>query len=134
MILSNKDEVHYERVIGADHDLYTKMIFVIKSQEIYEKAIECVENYSNFLKEVNNIRESIGGYTIKQAIFIIVNIYRAHEEDDCNELIPSWHKTLNDSLETLKNVDDKNQSIYDYIGYAEYFLSDMPLLKIYSIA
>jgi hypothetical protein len=40
-------------------------------------------------------------YNLKQIIYIVDNIYRAHEEDGFNELIPSWHKALNDCLSII---------------------------------
>ena len=106
------------------------MIFGIKSEEIYQKAIREVENYSKFMREVNSLNENNNKYTVKQAIYIIENIYRAHEEDGYNELIPSWHEALVESLKTLKNNPIQNQDIEDYIGYAEYLLSDMQILKL----
>ena len=69
-------------------------------------------------------------YTVKQAIYIIENIYRAHEEDGFNELIPSWHEALVKSLDTLKNVSEKDETVEDYIGYGEYLLEEMPLLTL----
>ena len=49
------------------------------------------------MKENNN-QENVHNYTVKQAIYIIENIYRAHEEDGFNELIPSWEKALKPAL------------------------------------
>ena len=109
------------------------MIFGIKSKEIYQKAIKEVENYASFMKEVNNINENTERYTIKQAIYIIENIYRAHEEDGFNELIPSWHEALNNCLIVLKNTPDKNQTILDYIQYGEYLIDDMQLLELHEL-
>ncbi len=133
IILSKNDMVHYDRAIGADGEMFTKMIFGIKSEEIFKKAIMEVENYSKFMKEVNTLKESTQIYTVKQAIYIIENIYRAHEEDGYNELIPSWHAALIKSLKTLRLVAHPNQTINDYIEYCEYLLDDMPVLKIYKL-
>lgn len=127
------DFVHYERPIGENREIFTKMIFGIKSEDIFQKAIKEVENYASFMREVNNITESTGHYTIKQTLFIIENIYRAHEEDGFNELIPSWHKALIDSLNVLNNTPNKNQTIYDYIQYGEYLLDDMQILKLHKL-
>ena len=127
------DFVHYERPIGENREIFTKMIFGIKSEDIFQKAIKEVENYASFMREVNNITEGTGHYTIKQALFIIENIYRAHEEDGFNELIPSWHKALIDSLNVLNNTPNKNQTIYDYIQYGEYLLDDMQILKLHKL-
>jgi hypothetical protein len=130
IVLSNNDKVHYDRAIGSEGEMFTKMIFGIKNDEIFQKAIAEVENYGKFMKEVNSIKEDIQTYSIKQSIYIIENIYRAHEEDGFNELIPSWYEGLNKSLDTLKLVENPSQTILDYIDYAEYLLDDMQVLKI----
>lgn len=132
--LSKIDKVHYDRPIGSNGEIYTKMIFGIKNEEIFNKAIKEVENYGSFMKEVNKINESINTYTIKQAIYIIENIYRAHEEDGYNELIPSWHEALIKSLNTLKNTSIKDETIEDYISYCEYLLEDMQVLQIHELS
>ena len=129
--LSNNDIVHYERPIGPDRDIFEKMIYGIKSEEIFNKAIAAVENYSSFMKDVNTINEGIKIVNIKQAFYIINNIYRAHEEDGFNELIPSWHNALIQSLSILKSVNNPEKNIIDYIRYAEYLLDDMQLLKLH---
>lgn len=133
LILSKKDEVHYERAIGIEKELYEKMIFGIKSEELYQKAIESVENYSQFLNDVNKLNENINMYSVRQAIYIIENIYRAHEEDGYNELIPSWYRALTLSLKTLTNCQQKDETVNDYISYAQYLLDDMQVLKIHKI-
>lgn len=55
------------------------------------------------MNDVNKIEESkqLCIYSPKQAIYIIENIYRLHEEGGYNELIPKWHKALKDSLDSL---------------------------------
>ncbi|MGM9745978.1 MAG: hypothetical protein ACI30H_03355 [Paludibacteraceae bacterium] len=132
-LVLSKDFVHYDRPIGVHREIFTKMIFGIKSEEIFQKAINEVKNYASFMKEINKINENSNGYTIKQSIYIIENIYRAHEEDGFNELIPSWHKALIDSLDVLKKCTNKNQTINDYIQYCEYLLNDMQLLEIHKL-
>ena len=139
IILSNEDMVHYERLIASDEDYSRKMIFGIKSQEIFEKVIEAVGNYEDFMNEVNKIEESkqLCIYSPKQAIYIIENIYRLHEEGGYNELIPKWHKALKDSLDSLYYA--KKHHLYneewcdDYIGYGEYLIKHMPLLKLHKL-
>ena len=128
--LSKVDNVHYDRPIGLYNEVYTKMIFGIKNEEVFQKVIEEVENYGSFMKTVKQINESIDNLAIKQAIYIIENIYRAHEEDGYNELIPSWHEALIKSLKILREVPNKNETIEDYIGYCEYLLDDMQLLEM----
>ena len=63
-------------------------------------------------------------------MYIIDNIYRAHEEDGFNELIPSWHQALVESLKTLE-AQPKSKMIEDYIQYCKYLLDDMQLLELH---
>ena len=102
--ISNKDMVHYDRPIGKDREVFTKMIFGIKSDEIFQQAMNEVENYYDFMKEVNNmINESKEfKYSIKQSIYIIENLYRLHEENKVNELTPKWADALKESMKTLR--------------------------------
>ena len=132
--ISNKDMVHYDRPIGKDREVFTKMIFGIKSDEIFQQAMNEVENYYDFMKEVNNmINESKQfKYSIKQSIYIIENLYRLHEENKVNELTPKWADALKESMKTLRKS-TKNQTISDYIEYGEYLLSDMQILELNTI-
>lgn len=132
--ISNKDMVHYDRPIGKDREVFTKMIFGIKSDEIFQQAMNEVENYYDFMKEVNNmINESKEfKYSIKQSIYIIENLYRLHEENKVNELTPKWADALKESMKTLRKS-TKNQTISDYIEYGEYLLSDMQILELNTI-
>lgn len=132
--ISNKDMVHYDRPIGKDREVFTKMIFGIKSDEIFQQAMNEVENYYDFMKEVNNmINESKEfKYSIKQSIYIIENLYRLHEEDKVNELTPKWADALKESMKTLRKS-TMNQTISDYIEYGEYLLSDMQILELNTI-
>ena len=61
----------YEMTIA---EMMEKMIFGMKNQEVFDKVISAVEDYGVFMKEVNNLNESNGNYTVKQAIYIIENI------------------------------------------------------------
>lgn len=132
--ISNKDMVHYDRPIGKDREVFTKMIFGIKSDEIFQQAMNEVENYYDFMNEVNNmINESKEfKYSIKQSIYIIENLYRLHEENKVNELTPKWADALKESMKTLRKS-TKNQTISDYIEYGEYLLSDMQILELNTI-
>ena len=69
-------------------------------------------------------------YSVKQAIYIIENLYRMHEEDAVNELTPNWNDALRESMKTLKSVKEKTQTIENYIQYGEYLLSDMQVLTL----
>lgn len=124
------DGVHYERPIGLNGIIYRKMIFGIKNDNIFKKVLESIENYADFMKTVNNVNESKNIYTVKQCIFIIENIYRAHEEDGFNEMPESWRKELVKCIDILKIQKNKTETISDYIKYGEYLLEEMPILKL----
>ena len=98
---SKRDMFHYDRVIGQDGETFTKMIYGIQSEDIFQEAILDFENNYDFMKEVNKmVNESKETkYSVRQAIYIIENLYRMHEEDGLNELIPKWHDALRDSME-----------------------------------
>ncbi len=135
IIISKKDEVHYTRPIGPEREMLTKMIFGIKNDEIFKEVIENVENYYDFMSEVNNmINESVNQkYSLKQAIYIIENLYRLHEENGINELTPNWNSALHNSMKTLYSIKDKSQTVKDYIEYGEYLLSDMQVLTLHKL-
>jgi len=131
--LSKNDNVHYERQIS--NEWFEKMIFGAKSKEVYEAAIAAVEDYSKFMKEVNKVNENSnmnGRYSVKQAMYIVENIYRAHEEDGYNELIPSWYEALNESMEVLLAA-EQTQTVVDYIEYCNYLLETMPVLQLHPL-
>lgn len=131
IILSNSDEVHYEREIG-DGGLFRKMIFGCPSEEIFNEVIKNVENYMDFREHTNKVLdEDVQKDSIRTAIYIIENIYRAHEEDGFNELIPSWYEALNYGLNILRSVKIKDNNVETYIEYGEYLLSDMQLLELH---
>lgn len=67
-------------------------------------------------------------YSIKQAIYIIENLYRLHEENRLNELTPKWADALKESMSTLRKSIN-TQTITDYLEYGEYLLSDTQILK-----
>ena len=131
--LSKNDNVHYERQIS--NEWFEKMIYGAKSKEVYEAAIAAVEDYSKFMKEVNKVNENSnmnGRYSVKQAMYIVENIYRAHEEDGYNELIPSWYEALNESMEVLLAA-ERTQTVVDYIEYCNYLLETMPVLQLHPL-
>ena len=131
--LSNKDMVHYERVIADEW--FEKMIYGAKSEDVFKAAMAAVDDYSTFMKEVNQITEDAGTdmvYTPKQAMYIIENIYRAHEEDGFNELVPSWYNALLKAKETLKRM-EPSRTVRDYLEYCNYLLETMPLLELHPL-
>ena len=130
--LSKKDMFHYDRVIGQDGEKFTKMIYGMKSEEIFQEVMSDFEDNYDFMKEVNKmVNESKDTkYSVRQAIYIIENLYRMHEENALNELIPKWHDALRDSMEVLYSTKERTQTISDYIEYGEYLLSDMQVLTL----
>ena len=132
IIPSKKDNIHYDRFFGQDRDRFTKMIYGIKSEEIFQEAMSEFEDYYDFMKEVNKmVNESEETkYSVKQAIYIIENLYIMHEDNALNELIPKWHDALRDSVEVLNSTKEKTQTISDYIEYGNYLLSDTQILTL----
>ena len=132
--ISMKDMVHYDRQIGEAGEVFTKMILGIPSEEIFQQTIDEVENDNDFMTVVNNmVNESKEmKYSIKQAIYIIENLYRLHEENRVNELTPTWADALKESMDTLRKS-IKTQTVNDYIEYGEYLLSDTQILKLNTI-
>ena len=128
---SQKDMVHYNRVIGVDA-AFTKMIYGIKSEEIFQEAMSEVEDYYDFMTEVNKmVNESKESkYSVRQAIYIIENLYTMHEDNAINELTPKWHDALRDSVEVLNSTKEKTQTISDYIEYGNFLLSDTQILTL----
>lgn len=132
--LSSNDLVHYERLIADEW--YEKMIFGIKSEEVFQAALKAVDDYSKFMRDVNQIKEDTNNglkYTLKQAMYIVENIYRAHEEDGFNELVPSWYEALCEAKRTLVQS-EKTQTIEDYIEYCDYLFDTMPILKLHTLS
>ena len=130
--LCEEDKVHYERIIGTDGDWYVKMIFGIKDEATFNRVLEIVDNYEGFMKEVNNMRTESNtmSYNVRQAMYIIDNIYRCNEEDGFNEMLPSWHRAIIQSIHTLESIENKERYIERYIQTAYYLLEKMPVLKL----
>jgi antitoxin component HigA of HigAB toxin-antitoxin module len=124
--------VHSDRVMVQEEEKFTKMIYGIKSEEIFQEAMSEFEDYYDFMKEVNKmVNESKETkYSVKQAIYIIENLYRMHEENGLNELIPKWNEALRDSMAVLNSTKEKTQTISDYIEYGNYLLSDTQVLTL----
>ena len=127
------DKVHYERMIGSDGDWYTKMIFGIKDESIFNRILEIADNYEGFMKEVNELNESSMVYNVKQSMYIIDNVYRCNEEDEFNEMLPSWHQALLQSIRTLETAGTDENYIRRYIDTAYYLIEKMPVLTLNKI-
>lgn len=132
IIPSKEDMVHYDRVVGKNEERFTKMIYGIKSEEIFQEVLSEVEDYYDFMKRVNKIvnESKETKYSVEQAIYIIENLYTMHEDNAINELTPKWNDALIESMKVLNMVKDRTQTISDYIEYGEYLLSDMQVLTL----
>lgn len=129
--LSNNDTNHYEKFIAGQW--YEKAIWELDSKEDFDAIITAIEEYSKFLKDVNQIDgkdENGGKYSLKQAIYIIENIYRENEENHFYELIPSWYQALQDSLEVLQSSEPP-RAIADYIDDCNYLFENMPFIQLH---
>ena len=84
------------------------------------------------MKEVNNMvtESNTMSYNVRQAMYIIDNIYRCNEEDGFNEMLPSWHHAILQSIHTLESIENKERHIEIYIRTAYYLLEKMPVLKL----
>lgn len=132
--LCSGDKVHYERMIGigSNGDWYVKMIFGIKDEATFNRVLEIVDDYEGFMKEVNNLvtESNTMFYNVKQAMYIIDNVYRCNEEDDFNEMLPSWHRAMLESIRTLESLEHRDNHIKRYIETAYYLLEKMPVLTL----
>ena len=119
-------------MIGSDGDWYVKIILGLKDEATFNKILEIVDDYEGFMKEVNNLTEgsNYSHYNVKQAMYIIDNVYRCNEEDDINEMLPSWHQAIKQSIKTLESIENKEIYIERYIDTAYYLLEKMPILTL----
>jgi len=60
-----------------------------------------------------NVTKETGKYTLKQAMYIIDNIRKAHEEDGFNEMVPAWHDAMLKCLETLSES-EQSKTVEEY--------------------
>lgn len=91
-----------------------------------------MDNYEGFMKEVNDIITESNSmvYNVKQAMYIIDNVYRCNEEDGFNEMLPSWYQALLQSIRTLESVENSENYIKRYIDTAYYIIEKMPVLTL----
>lgn len=84
------------------------------------------------MKEVNSSIEESNSlrYNVKQAMYIIDNIYRCNEEDDINEMLPSWYQAIRESIKTLEAIENKEKYIEKYIETAYYLIRKMAVLTL----
>lgn len=84
------------------------------------------------MKEVNSLVTETNNmtYNLKQAMYIIDNVYRCNEEDGFNEMLPSWHKAMIESIRTLESLERRDYYIEKYIEMAHYLMEKMPVLTL----
>lgn len=127
------DGVHYLRTIGVDGIEYKKMIFGFRDKELYDKVQQEVENYDDFMKEVNNLHEYYQRYDLQlnKAIFIIENIHRLHYEDEFNEIPQSWYNALLEARQILEKCISKDETIEQYLKTSAFLLDELQILKLH---
>lgn len=131
--LLQTDKVHYERIVAEEW--FEKMIFGVNDEEIIQKVLGDVEDYSQFMKSAIMLSEDNDAglkYNLKQAYYIIDNIYRSHFEDGFNEMVPSWSAALHEAKRTLEAA-EHTETIDDYIEYCEYLLHTLPPLELHAL-
>lgn len=84
-----------------------------------------IYRFRDLIKWVNEMggEPSENKYTEKQAIVIIENLYLLEEDRAIDEITPNWSEALQESLKTLRSIEDKSETVLDYIGYGEYLMS-----------
>ena len=124
---SNKDMFHYDRFIVQDEEKFTKMIYGIKSEEIFKEAMSEVEDYYDFIKEVNNMgnESKETKYSVKQAIYILRAYTGCTKRIVSTNWLQKWNDALRECMKVLISTKERPQTISDYIEYGKYLLSDM---------
>ena len=122
------DLCHYERCINKDGGNFKKVIIALKDDSAFYEAKNKIDTYCNFITDYN--KDDLPSR--EQAIYIIENTYRAHEEDAFNELTKEWHHLLVKSVNVLKESQGGNQDTEEYVRYGEYLLSDTQVLELHS--
>ena len=129
---SSNDMIHYSRPIGSNNEMFEKMIYGFKSKEDFDNVLKSIDKYEPFMEKLNKFTEidKHSKYSLKQCYYIIDNIYRLHEEDEFQELLPTWYQALLDTLYILRNCNTQTQTICNYIEYAIYLLENMTVLTL----
>lgn len=128
-----RDGFHYNRSVGENGEMFTKVIFGLTSDVVYHKVVSNIElGYAKFLSDYQPLTAA-SPCTIKQAIDIIDRSYRANNDDGFNELTPSWHRSLRSSLIRLKMAAHPNQTILEHIDRADYLMGDVVPLRLHML-
>ena len=130
-----EDDIHYKRNVGVDNIPYIKAIYGFKDENLYNKVLEEIDNYDDFRKRINSIKESLNNYTddINKALMIIENIYVYHIEDRFNEMPPYWYKCIKWAIKILNETTNKDKNINKYIQMGFDLIDEMPLITINKI-
>ena len=128
-----QDGFHYNRSVGDNGEMFTKIILGLTSDAAYHKVVSNIElSYAKFLSDYRPF-PAASPCTIKQAIDIIDRSCRANNDDGFNELTQSWHRSLRSSLARLKMAAHPNQTILEHIDNADYLLGDVVPLCLHML-
>jgi len=135
----HSDGLHYDREIGLEHDVITKMIFGFKDRASAEHICKRVADYEAFKLEANKIvklyseADSDQAKSEEWACAIANQLHDLRFECNCNELLPHWKKALLKAKDILQDAiklkdDLKLRSCLNIVNDC---LSEMPLLVIH---
>lgn len=145
-LVLDEDGIHYTRALGEHGSEIKKMIFGFKSLEYAKKAMEAIDNYEKFKKDVNQAVEEIleddlpassSKRDLSRAVYITNAIEDWQEYGGLNELTPTMAKELQaavDSL-TLLKIDsslssEERQIAKSNLAMADGILSSTPVLQL----
>lgn len=113
-LVLDEDGIHYTRALGEHGSEIKKMIFGFKRLEHAKKAIEAVDNYEKFKKDVNQAVEEIleDDYSsasnskrdLTRAVYITNTIEDWQEYGGLNELTPTMAKELQAAVDSLTST------------------------------
>ena len=145
-LVLDDDGIHYTRSLGEHGPELKKMIFGFKNLDYAKKAMEAVDNYEKFKKDVNQAVEEIleddsTASKVKKeltgAIYITNSIEDWQEYGELNELTPTMAKELQgaiDSLTRLKSDSslsgEERQMAKSNLVMADGILSSTPVLRL----
>lgn len=134
-----EDGAHYQRPIGLDKNIYTKVIYGFRDKQLYDAVMKNVDDYEQFMEKINGtLDESLTSlpHEIYMATYLIENIYRAHYEDEINEMLPHWADAVVDAVNRLKTYPETsgNEELSWYMEMGQYLLHEMPVLELHQIS
>lgn len=136
-IILCEDGVHYKRKIGLGNELFEKMIFGFRDEELLKKIETEFENYEDFRKEIN---ESIAFMDIRSMVkeaFDVINYFvEANEEQGLEDLFPNWYDRISQAISTLKEYKyyygKKSKNLDWAIQRGKLLLREMPVIRVHT--